>query len=412
MNNENGEMANEHLSEKEKQFLEAVKKDDIREVKQVIGEINVNCQEEDGMTALMFASYKGNDKMVEYLLENGAAANSNSHKDGYTPLMFATLAGSTEVVRMLLEAGAKTGVINKVNRTASQLGAFVGRHDCVSLINNFVEQDNIKYYTKKHGLQEQPKLKEHVAGILHKYMIVPNLNPIKMIFFIQKNKELLTNHKSIYEVMESECQKSFKGVNEILAMKVHFLCCVLKKAVAWENGDEGKGGLEGLLKFLIKGRAGDGFLLGIEMLIRNSIKSFPYSQSNVFQQLVKLLSKVQIGNEPSAISAITQSLYGIQSADFSESCVCCGERHSINKCSVCKMVRYCNKTCQKLHWTTHKLFCSELKKKSEVLREEKEKTKELEDSKLVGVENNLNIMNMEDKLENSEGNNEDNIEVE
>ena len=112
---------------------------------------------------------------------------------------------------------------------------------------------------------------------------------------------------------------------------------------------------------MMKGRAEDGFLINIETTLRDSIKSFPYARSNLFQQLVRVLSKTKIGDEPSALSAITQNLNGIQSADFSESCATCGESNVSNKCSLCKMVRYCGPTCQKLHWSAHKKVCAKLK---------------------------------------------------
>ena len=35
--------------------------------------------------------------------------------------------GSTETTRLLLEAGANVSAINRVKRTASQLGAFIGK---------------------------------------------------------------------------------------------------------------------------------------------------------------------------------------------------------------------------------------------------------------------------------------------
>ena len=40
--------------------------------------------------------------------------------------MFFPVPGCTEVVRLLLEQGANKDTVNKINRTASQLGAFVG----------------------------------------------------------------------------------------------------------------------------------------------------------------------------------------------------------------------------------------------------------------------------------------------
>ena len=42
--------------------------------------------------------------------------------------IFFEFLGSTDTVRLLLEAGAKPHAINNVNRTASQLGAFVGNY--------------------------------------------------------------------------------------------------------------------------------------------------------------------------------------------------------------------------------------------------------------------------------------------
>lgn len=357
------------------ELLEAIKANNLPDVKRLIGHVKLaSCIDKDGMTTLMHAAYKGNASMVECLLDNGATKEINTtQKDGYTALMFATLAGSTETVQMLLQAGAKTDIINKVKRTAAQLGAFCGRHNCVSIINNFVEKDNVTYYTKKHGLQEQPKLKEHLTGLVHAYIMLPSVHPVKMLFYIQKNKDLVSNFKSVNDVLENEVEKQYKGVNEILALKYHFLSCVLTKASKWENGDEGKGGVDGLLKNLLKGRSEDGFLLNMEMLFRNSIKSFPYASSQIFRQLVRTLSQTNIGDHPSALEAVTQSLLGVQSADFSHCCVTCSEADITNKCSGCKMVLYCDAVCQKLHWSTHKLFCKELKKEYEIMQEAKEK---------------------------------------
>ena len=129
----------------EKRFFEAVKENKLAELKSLIRDVDVNVKEEDGMTALMHASYKGHAEVVECLLTNGAAQHVNvTQKDDYTALMFGTLSGNTDVVQLLLDAGAQTDIVNKVNRTAAQLGAFVGRHNCVSLINNYVEGDKVR----------------------------------------------------------------------------------------------------------------------------------------------------------------------------------------------------------------------------------------------------------------------------
>ena len=40
--------------------------------------------------------------------------------------MFATISGSGSVVQLLLEEGASVSATNNVNRTAAQMGGFVG----------------------------------------------------------------------------------------------------------------------------------------------------------------------------------------------------------------------------------------------------------------------------------------------
>ena len=47
----------------------------------------------------------------------------------YTALMFATITGSVPVVQLLLESGANVDKTNNVNRTAAQMGGFVGNND-------------------------------------------------------------------------------------------------------------------------------------------------------------------------------------------------------------------------------------------------------------------------------------------
>lgn len=371
------------FSEKEKLFIESVKKGDLTEVKQLLGEVHVDFCEEDGMTALMHASYKGNFEVVEYLLSNGADVNVDTHKDQYTPLMFAALSGSTDTVRLLLEAGAKPDVVNKIKRTAAQLGAFVGRHDCVSVINNFVQPETIDYYTNIHGLEKEAKLKEHLSSSLHQYVVIPNLNPIKAILFLEKNLDLVDNQDSISKILETECRKAYHNVNEVLSMKVHIFNHMLTKCALWHTNKEGKGGIKGLLKFMLRGRPEDGFMMAVETMLREAVKSFPYAQSNLFQQVVRSLSPVTPGNEPLAISVLTQAINGMQSADFSECCSCCGDRHCTSKCSACKMVRYCNASCQKLHWSNHKQLCAKLKiQYQNFLEQEKLRKEEEEKEKL------------------------------
>ena len=42
----------------------------------------------------------------------------------------------------------------------------------------------------------------------------------------------------------------------------------------------------------------------------------------------------------------------------SESCAKCGAGAAPSACAACKMVRYCDKNCQRAHWATHKAACA------------------------------------------------------
>ena len=60
-----------------------------------------------GMTALMFAAWKGHSEIVRLLARAGANVNAVS-QTGATPLIYAANAGSQESVRILLNHGART----------------------------------------------------------------------------------------------------------------------------------------------------------------------------------------------------------------------------------------------------------------------------------------------------------------
>lgn len=67
---------------------------------------------------------------------------------------------------------------------------------------------------------------------------------------LQDNMLLVENSKRLVNVLELVAEANVKGneMNEVLAMKMHYLAFILKKCARWHNGLEGKGGIEGLIK--------------------------------------------------------------------------------------------------------------------------------------------------------------------
>ncbi|XP_030057218.1 ankyrin repeat and MYND domain-containing protein 2 [Microcaecilia unicolor] len=354
-----GELHNE-----EYELLEVIGTGNVQKAGLLLGSKNVrvNCLDEHGMTPLMHAAYKGKASLCRLLLQHGADVNCNEHEHGYTALMFAGLSGNKEITWMILEAGADTDAINSVGRTAAQMAAFVGQHDCVTVINNFFPRERLDYYTKPQGLDKDPKLPIKLAGPLHKIITTTNLHPVKIVVLVQENP-LLAEVESLRKccrVLDLICEKCMKqrDMNEVLAMKMHYLSCIFQKCSNFLKEREDK--LDGLLKSLLKGRDTDGFPVYQEKFIRECIRKFPYCEATLLQQLVRSISPVEIGSDPSAFSVFTQAITGQVGFVDAEFCTTCGEKGADKRCSLCKMVIYCDQKCQKAHWFTHKKACKTL----------------------------------------------------
>ncbi|XP_034524554.1 ankyrin repeat and MYND domain-containing protein 2 isoform X2 [Ailuropoda melanoleuca] len=354
------------LTQEEKELLEVIGKGTVQEAGTLLASKNVrvNCLDENGMTPLMHAAYKGKLDMCKLLLRHGADVNCHQHEHGYTALMFAALSGNKDITWVMLEAGAETDVVNSVGRTAAQMAAFVGQHDCVTIINNFFPRERLDYYTKPQGLDKEPKLPPKLAGPLHKIITTTNLHPVKIVMLVNENPLLAeeTALNKCYKVMDLICEKCMKqrDMNEVLAMKMHYISCIFQKCINFLKDGENK--LDTLIKSLLKGRASDGFPVYQEKIIRESIRKFPYCEATLLQQLVRSIAPVEI-------------------------------------------VIYCDQTCQKTHWFAHKKICKDLKDiyEKQQLEAAKEKSEEENNGKHDVNSNCVSEEQLEAEAEISQG---------
>ncbi|XP_024250904.2 ankyrin repeat and MYND domain-containing protein 2 [Oncorhynchus tshawytscha] len=74
------------------------------------------------------------------------------------------------------------------------------------------------------------------------------------------------------------------------------------------------------------------------------------------------IAPVEIGNDRTAFSVLTQALTGKMTFIDADFCTTCGERGAEKRSSLCNMVTYCGLICQRLHWPTHKI-CRGLQEK-------------------------------------------------
>ncbi|XP_074543455.1 ankyrin repeat and MYND domain-containing protein 2-like isoform X2 [Halichoeres trimaculatus] len=362
------------LSDSERKILQVISAGDVQEAAEMLANnnIRINCLDENGMTPLMHAAYKGEAEMCRLLLQHGADVNCNQHEFGYTALMFAGLSGKTDITTMMLDAGAETDLVNSVGRTAAQMAAFVGQHDCVTVINNFFSLARLEFYTRPQGLEREPILPPRLAKPLHKIIMTTNLNPVKIVLLVRENPVLLdvTALEKCSQVMDLLCEQCVQqqDMNEVLAMKMHYISCVLQKCLSFLHKRDDK--LDALVKSLLRGRDSDGFPQYQEKFIRDCIRKFPHCEATLLQQL---------GSDPTAFSVLNQALTGQMALADADYCATCGDRGADKRCSLCKSVLYCSLACQRLHWFTHKRTCGSLQEHDADLEEDTPRLKQLKD---------------------------------
>ncbi|XP_050074788.1 ankyrin repeat and MYND domain-containing protein 2 [Anopheles maculipalpis] len=327
----------------------------------------VDFVDENGMTPLQHAAYKGNKEAVQLLLDQGADVNSSKHEYNYTALHFGALSGNAEVCLKLLLAGADPKAINSVGRTPAQMGAFVANHEAVGTINNFVPLKEVDRYTMARG-EKEPLLPAVLLEPFHNFIMQVNVHPVRILLNLQKyglfSSDMENLRTVLTEMMEYEMKRRGE-VNEVMAFKYHYLGYIMGEIVKHRDyinsrrdaqQDPKTDFVELFAKRVLKPNK-DGTLDYVEALVRECVREFPFRNCTIFRQMVaQLTSKENLAPALDIVRAAINGQRGFQ--DTITFCSSCGEEKPDKKCSKCKEVQYCDRQCQRLHWFTHKKVCS------------------------------------------------------
>ncbi|XP_055376968.1 ankyrin repeat and MYND domain-containing protein 2 [Condylostylus longicornis] len=361
------------LNEFQSKIFEKISKNEVDDFKALLAvcKDTVNFVDKNGMTPLQHACYKGNKEIVQMLLDQGADVNYSQHGAGYTSLHFAALSGNTDVCVLLLDAGVNANTLNSVSRTAAQMAAFVGNHQCVATINNHISKSEIECYTKLQGHQTEPYLQPILLDNFHRFVIQINIHPVRVALNLQKyslSDHLKSVNKVLELMMEKEMQKKY-DVNELMAYKYHYLSWIVKEIMRCQehfqnakkdnktdSSNEGKHDFIELFAKRVLKENKLGQLDYLEYTIRDCAREFPYRECTIFRQVVS-----QLANKDSlpALDILKNAINGSRGfVDDITFCSSCGEEKPDKKCSKCKQVQYCDRECQRLHWFMHKKNCA------------------------------------------------------
>jgi len=150
-----------------------------------------NKLDEHGMSPLEHAAYKGNKEMALVLLDCGARVDGGTHNNGYTALHFAALSGNSSLCQVLLQHGSNASALNSVGRTAAQMAAFVGNHQCASAISTFIDRLDVEYFSQRRGLESTWQLKPILVSPVHGLLTQVNFHPVKLLQLVSQSDVLL-----------------------------------------------------------------------------------------------------------------------------------------------------------------------------------------------------------------------------
>ncbi|KAL1140202.1 hypothetical protein AAG570_000134 [Ranatra chinensis] len=351
--------ANVCTGEEGKLVFYYVAKNDFLSLKSIILQhnLNVDIYDEHGMTPLKSAAYNGHKEICQFLLDQGADVNCKNHEHGYTALHFAALSGNAEVCQLLLDSGANSHPLNSVGRTPSQMAAFVGFHNCVAVINNYIPKSEVEYYTLTHGLETEPKLPSVYASPLHKFIMQVNVHPVRVALNLQPT--LIEDLPRIKKILELMCEKEMKRgaeSNEVMSFKLHYLSCIVAEVIkcSFRSPEKQSDPVELFVRKILVRKRGEEY---IDFLIRDIVREFPFRECTIFRQMVTSLANQK--DSPPALSLVTVAINGQRGfSDDVKTCATCGEEKASKKCSKCKQVQYCDRECQRLHWFVHKKECN------------------------------------------------------
>ncbi|KAI1705691.1 ankyrin repeats (3 copies) domain-containing protein [Ditylenchus destructor] len=336
------------------------------------GGVRINCLDKSGMNYLDQACFKGNEELIEFLIENGANVDNRAHDQGYTSLMFAAIGGKAQICQRLLDAGARPHAENTIGKTASELAAFVGQFDCVSVISSYIGLEDVEKIINPKGPDADSTVyPSKLVHFVHDLTKTHEVHPIRLTFLVMDEEIAMEFRAKILFAVDRLFEKQLRTrqPNEVMSVKLWIILFVLRELLKvmkecskmHENdSNTPTKAATAFAKNLLQMSPEDLVRPNEEQFLRNAIMAFPYKHLMLYQTLSRAFSQIKSGQPPSAFIVICQTLFGHRFVETAHFCATCGISAAQKRCKTCKS-SYCSEKCQRFDWPIHKKCCEAIK---------------------------------------------------
>jgi ankyrin repeat protein len=149
------------------ELVTAVRKGDVKAVKDLLQRGSDVNEEHDGNDTLMHAVFRGYTEIARLLIEKGADVNKKGRYGmRVTPLMEATIRGRTEMMSLLIDSGAEINTTNDMRWTALRYSVTYGKMDAMRLLLDRGADITIADYVGFTVISVTEKLDQTMAQLL------------------------------------------------------------------------------------------------------------------------------------------------------------------------------------------------------------------------------------------------------